>query len=92
MTLEQDLKRAKDLPGGLVAQTVKRLSTMRETWVRSLGWEDSLEKEMATRSSSLALKIPWTEELGAGYCPWGRKESGTPERLHFTHFHYEVLT
>ena len=60
------------------------LSTMRETWVRSLGWKDSLEKEMATHSSTLALKIPWTEELGAGYCPWGRKKSGTTERLHFT--------
>ena len=56
---------------------VKCLSTMRETWVQSLGWEDSLEKEMATHSSTLALKIPWTEELGAGYYPWGRKESGT---------------
>ena len=41
---------------------------------------------MATRSSTLALKIPWMEELGAGYYPWGRKESGTTERLHF-HFH-----
>ena len=71
----------------LVAQTVKRLCTMRETWVQSLGWEDSLEKEMATHSSTLALKIPWTEELGAGYYPWGRKESGTTERLHF-HFHF----
>ena len=68
-----------------VAQKVKRLSTMWETWVRSLGWEDSLEKEMATHSSTLALKIPWMEELGAGYYPWGRKESGTTERLHF-HF------
>ena len=48
---------------------VKHLSTMRETWVRSLGWEDFLEKEMATHSSTLALKIPWTEELGAGYYP-----------------------
>ena len=48
----------------LVAETVKRLSTMWETWVWSLGWEDSLEKEMATHSSTLALKIPWTEELG----------------------------
>ena len=63
----------------LVAQTVKRLSTMWETWVGSLVWEDSLEKEMATHSSTLALKIPWTEELGAGYYPWGRKESGTTE-------------
>ena len=66
-----------------MAQTVKHLSTMRETWVRSLGREDSLEKEMATHSSSLACEIPWTEELGSGYCPWGRKESGTTERLHF---------
>ena len=66
-----------------MAQTVKSLSTMRETWVQSLGWEDSLEKEMATHFSTLALKIPWTEELGAGYCPRGRKESGTTERLHF---------
>ena len=55
-----------------MAETVKCLSTMRETWVQSLGWEDSLEKEMATHSGTLALKIPWTEELGAGYCPWGR--------------------
>ena len=48
----------------LVAQTVKRLSTMQETQVRSLGWEDSLEKEMATHSSTLAWKILWTEEPG----------------------------
>ena len=41
-------------PGGSVAQTVKCLSTMRETWVQSLGWEDPLEKEMATQSSTLA--------------------------------------
>ena len=39
---------------------------------------------MATHSSTLALKIPWTEELGAGYYPWGYKESGTTERLHFS--------
>ena len=38
---------------------------------------------MATHSSTLALKIPWTEELGAGYYPWGRKESGTTEQLRF---------
>ena len=46
----------------LVAQTVKRLPTMEETQVQSLGWEDLLEKEMATHSSILAWKIPWTEE------------------------------
>ena len=43
---------------------VKRLPAMRETRVRSLGWEDLLEKEMATHSSILAWKIPWTEEPG----------------------------
>ena len=48
----------------LMAQMVKRLPTMRETWVRSLGWEDLLEKEMATHSSTLAWKIPWKEEPG----------------------------
>ena len=52
------------LQASLVAQTVKRLPTMWETRVRSLGWEDPLEKEMATHSSTLAWKIPWTEEPG----------------------------
>ena len=48
----------------LVAQMVKRLPAMRETRVRSLGWEDPLEKEMATHSSILAWRIPQTEEPG----------------------------
>ena len=48
----------------LVAQTIKRLSTMLETRVRSLGQEDPLEKAVATYSSTLAWKIPWTEEPG----------------------------
>ena len=48
----------------LVAQTVKHLPTMQETWVQSLGQEDALEKEMATHSSTLAWKIPWMEEPG----------------------------
>ena len=48
----------------LVAQTVKRLPTMWETWVQSLGQEDPLEKEMATHSSTLSWKIPWMEEPG----------------------------
>ena len=47
----------------LVAQTVKHLPAMRETWVRFLGQEDPLEKEMAIHSSTLAWRIPWTEEL-----------------------------
>ena len=52
------------LPGktSLVAQMVKRLPTMWETWVQSLGREDLLEKEMATHSRILAWKIPWVEE------------------------------
>ena len=48
----------------LVAQTVKRLSTMWETQVRSLGREDPLEKKLAIHSSTIAWKIPWTEEPG----------------------------
>ena len=47
-----------------MAQTVKRLPTVQETWVRSLGQEDPLEKEVATHSSTLAWKIPWMEEGG----------------------------
>ena len=47
-----------------MAQLVKNLSTMQETWARSLGWEDSLEEEMATHSSILAWEILWTEEPG----------------------------
>ena len=47
-----------------VAQTVKHLPTMRETWVRSLGWEDPLEKEKATHSSTLVGRIPWMKEPG----------------------------
>ena len=47
-----------------LAQKVKRLSTMRETQVRSLGWEDPLEKEMAIHSRTIAWKIPWAEEPG----------------------------
>ena len=48
----------------LVAQRLKRLPAMQETWVRSLGREDSLEKEMVTHYSILAWRIPWTEEPG----------------------------
>ena len=58
----------------LVAQTVKCLPAMRETQVRSLGQEDPLEKEMAAHSSTLACKIPWTEEPG-------RLQSMGPQRV-----------
>ena len=47
-----------------MAQRLKRLPAVQETWVRSLGWEDPLEKEMAAHSSTLAWKIPWMEEPG----------------------------
>ena len=60
----------------LVAQLVKNLPVMWETWVRSLGWEDPLEEGTATHSSILAWRIPQTV-----YSPWGRKESDTTERL-----------
>ena len=52
------------LQASLVAQKVDNLPAMQEIWVQSLGWEDPLEKEMATHSSILAWKILWTEELG----------------------------
>ena len=48
----------------LVAQLVKNLPAMQETWIPSLGWEDPLEQGMATHSSILAWRIPWTEEPG----------------------------
>ena len=67
-----------------MVQRLKRLPAMWETWVRSLGQEDPLEKEMATHSSILAWRIPWTEELG-GLQSMGHKESDMTERLHF-HF------
>ena len=81
----------------LVAQRLKRLPPMRETGVQFLGREDPLEKEMATYSSILAWKIPWTEEPGGespgeshgrrsliGYSPRGPEELDTTERLHFS--------
>ena len=59
-----------------MAQTVKNLPAMQGTCVRTLGQEDPLEKGMATHSSILAWRIPWTEEHGG---PWGPKESDTIE-------------
>ena len=63
----------------LVAQLEKNLPAVQETWVRSLCWEDSLEKGKATHSSILAWRIPWL------HSPWDRKESDTTERLSLTH-------
>ena len=70
-----------------MAQTVKNLPAVQETRVLSLGWEYPLEKGMATHSSILAWRILWTEEPGAGYSPWGGKESDMTERLTHAHTH-----
>ena len=68
----------------LVSQTVKNPPAMWETQVRALGWEEPLGKEMATHSSVLGWKIPWTKEPGRLYSPWGHKELDTTEQLTFT--------
>ena len=68
-----------------MAQTVKRLPTMQETWVQSLGQEDPLEKEMSTTKVFLPGESCGQRSL-VGYSPWGHKKLDTTERLHF-HFH-----
>ena len=75
----------------LVAQRLKHLPVMQETWVRSLGQKDPQEKEMATHSSTLAWKFPWIWKVHGwrslvGYSPWGHKELDTTEQLHFLSF------
>ena len=65
----------------LVAHVVKNPPTMQETWARFLGWEGPLEKEMATHSSILAWRIPWTEKPGGLFSPQCRKESDTTKQL-----------
>ena len=69
---------------------VKNLPAVWETWVRSLAWEDALEKGMATHSSILAWRLPWTEEPGGlQRSLWVRQESDTTEQL--THVHTGYL-
>ena len=72
---------------------VKRLPTMQETWVRSLGREDPPEKEMATHSRFFAWEIPWTEETGGLYSPWGGKDQHVTEQLnmHLDTRHYRFV-
>ena len=70
-----------------VAQMVKNLPAMQETRVQSLGWEDSLKKEMATYFSILAWRIPWTEELGELHTVHGVARSDTTEQLTFSPEH-----
>ena len=68
-----------------MAQRLKHLPAMWETWVRSLGWEDPLEKEMATHSSTLAWRIPWTEELG------GLQSTGSQSRTRLRDFTFTLV-
>ena len=74
-----------------VAQRVKNLPTNRETWVQSLSREATLEKEMATHSSIIVWRVPWTEDLGS-YNLWGCKESDMTEQLIHacTHTHTHI--
>ena len=71
-----------DIWHSLINSNLLMFPAMRETWIQSLGEEDPLEKEMATHSSILAWKTPWTEKP----CLWSHKESDTTERLHFLSF------
>ena len=64
MSKTRKKKKKKKLRASLLAQTVKCLPVVQETHVRSLGWEDPLEKEMAIHSSTLAWKTPWIEKPG----------------------------
>ena len=65
----------------LVAQTVKSLPAMQETWVRSLNQKDPMKKEIATHSSTLTWRIPMDGGAWQATGPWGRKDSDTTERL-----------
>ena len=76
---EQDFKLG--MWASLVAQMVKNLPAMLETWIQLQGREDPLEKGKATLSSILAWRLPCTGEFLAGYSPWGCKESDTTEKL-----------
>ena len=63
----------------LVAQTVKNLPTMQETWVRSLDWEDPLKEGIGNPLQYSCLENPHGQKSLVGYSPWGRKESDTTE-------------
>ena len=73
----------------LVAQMVKNMPLFQETWVQSLGQEAPLEKEMATHSSILAWRIPWTEEPGGLHVVHGVPKSHT--QLNNQHFHFKYF-
>ena len=71
-------------PCGSVVKNSPAMQEAQETRVRPLGGEDPLEKGMATHTSILAWRIPWTEEPRELFCPWGQKESDATEQLSFT--------
>ena len=71
-----------------MAQRLKHLRAMQETWVQSLGWEDPQEKEMATHSGTLAWKIPWTEKPGRLWSMESQSWAWS-EQLHF-YFHFNL--
>ena len=71
---------------------VKNLPAMQETYVQSLGQEDPLEKEMTTHSSISACRIPWTEEPGRLYSPWGHKESDTLTITHSLNYNAVLIS
>ena len=73
-----------------MSQTVKKLLAMQETWVQSLGLEDPLERRMATYSSILAWRIPWTEEPD-GLQSIGSQRVDTTERITQTEIYYKLL-
>ena len=70
---------------------IKTLPAMRETWVQPLGWEDPLQKGMATHSSILSWRFHGQRSL-VSYSPWGRKESDMTERLTRTHTYAESFS
>ena len=70
-----------------MAQTVKNLPAMKETWVRSLGWEDPLGRRNGNSFQYSCLENPHGQRGLVGYSPWGHKESDMTEQLHF-HFPY----
>ena len=72
------------IPGGSGVKNLPAIQEIQETRVQSLGWEDTLEKEMAIHSSILAWRIPRTASL-AGYSPWDCKESDTIEATEHAH-------
>ena len=68
-----------------MAQMVKHLPTVQETWVQSLGWEDPLKEGMATPLQDSCLESPQGQRSLVGYSPWGRKESDRTEQLSTQH-------